>query len=101
MNIFLPPTNNGMMLMVIATSLCNRYDEWKTDANIMNIVDLDNNSICVGLKTIYPSIETKVIQSIALAFTMYFVILIQDNLQKTNNEIIDEITLSDYDYSIE
>ncbi len=82
MNISSNQKNTGMTFMVIATSLCSKYDEWKNDANIMTIVDLNTNSICIGLKEMYPSIDTKVVQSIALAFTMYFVITIQDNLQK-------------------
>ncbi len=84
--------NSGMMLMIIATSLCNKYDEWKNDINIMSIVDLNSNSICVGLKKIYPTIEDKITQSIALAFTMYFIITMQDNYnncdyQKNKKEI--------------
>ncbi len=94
MNLFSTPRNSGMMLIVIATNLCNRYDEWKNDTNIMNIVNLDTNSICIGLKKIYPFIDTKVVQSIALAFTMYFVILIQDDLQEKNID-------TGYDYSVD
>ena len=73
--------NTGMTMMIIATSLCAKYDEWKNDTNIMKIVDVNKNSICIGLKNIYPTMETKVMQSIALSFTMYFIILLQQNKQ--------------------
>lgn len=83
--------NNTMTFMVIVTSLCNKYDEWKNDSNIMSIVDLNTNSICIGLKQMYPSIDDKVVQSIALAFTTYFVILYQDKLQNETENIINNL----------
>lgn len=86
MNIFSDTENSGMTLMIIATSLCNKYEEWKNDSNIMKIVDVNKNSICVGLKNVYPTMDMKVMQSIALAFTMYFVILLQNNLNEETNQ---------------
>lgn len=86
MDLFLASSNSGMTLMVIATSLCNRYNEWCTDSKIMDVVNVQTNTICIGLKQMYPLIEDKVAQSIALAFTMYFVITIQDNLRTLKTE---------------
>ena len=88
MNKLLDSDNSGVAMMVIATSLCNKYDEWSTNLNIMNSVDIKTNTICIGLKELYPTIDDKVVQSIALAYTMYFVILIQDNLHKTKTKIL-------------
>lgn len=85
MNKFLNSNDSGMALMVIATSLCDKYDEWITDPNILNVVDLQKNSICVGLKQLYPTINDKITQSIALAFTMYFVLAVQE----VNSNFID------------
>lgn len=74
MEIYSAQKNNVITFIIIATSLCNRYEEWKLDKNIMDIVDVNNNTICKGLIKLYPNIEHKILQSIALAFTMYFLI---------------------------
>lgn len=71
--------------MIIATNLCSKYDKWKNDLNVINIVNMETNSICIELKKIYGNLEDKTIQSIALAFSMYFCLLLtgdESNLEK-------------------
>lgn len=86
---------DGLTVMVIATTLCNKYDEWKNDENYMKIVDLNKNSICVGLKKLYPMIEDKVTQSIALAFSFHFYFTLSSAYNEDINRKmkIDEITV--------
>ena len=86
-------TNSGMTLMVIATSLCNKYDEWKNNEKLMNLVDINTNSICMGLKDMYPEIDNKVIQSIGLAFSIYIYLLVTagvaEGLHIKHRELLD------------
>lgn len=95
---FFDQDNSFVAMIVIATSLTNRYDEWSSDDNIMGIVDINKNSICVGLKEMYPELDNKIVQSIALAFTIYMMMSIEFNENKTiteinNNNINDTIEL--------
>lgn len=83
-------TNSGMAIMFLATSLCERYDEWKDDLNMTTVADLNTNSICLGLKEMYPMITDRVRQSMALAFSMYFYLLVSGGLQNTNKQIEEE-----------
>lgn len=87
--------NYGMTLMFIAANLCDKYDEWKNDSNLMNIVDLNTNSICIGLKQMYPSISDKIRQCMALAFSMYFFLLISEGFAQADKKVLDEHMLDE------
>jgi hypothetical protein len=87
--------NYGMTLMFIAANLCDKYDEWKNDSNLMNIVDLNTNTICIGLKQMYPLISDKIRQCMALAFSMYFFILISEVFTQADDKMLDEHMLDE------
>jgi len=57
-------------ILIMATTFCNNYDEWKNYDNIMNVLDMNTNSFCKKLKLQYPLSEDKIIQSISLAYSM-------------------------------
>jgi len=69
---------NMMNFTVIATSVRNNYDEWCNNSDIMNVLDVEKNTICKGLLKSYPDINIKVVQSIALAFTIFFYLFIEN-----------------------
>lgn len=91
MNNLLNTQNGYLTLIVIATSLCDRYDEWKHNDEILKIVNLNDNVICNGLKQLYPSMDNKTVQSIALAFSIYFLFLTES---KSNYEMLCNADLS-------
>lgn len=78
--------NCGMTIMYLATSLCEKYDEWKTDENFIKVADANTNKICLGLKELYPHITNRVMQSIALAYSLYFYLLVNSETNKFNDE---------------
>lgn len=78
--------NCGMTIMYLATSLCEKYDEWKTDENFIKVADTNTNKICLGLKELYPHITDRVMQSITLAYSLYFYLLINNETNKFNDE---------------
>jgi len=61
-------TNTDILIM--ATTFCSNYEEWKNHDDIMNVLDMDTNSFCKKLKLQYPLSEDKIIQSISLAYYM-------------------------------
>lgn len=79
--------NSGMTIMYLATSLCEKYDDWKNDENFATVADLNTNSICLGLKNMYPKISDRVRQSMALAFSLYFYLLIHNGLIEADKQI--------------
>ena len=86
-------TTYGMSILVIATTLCNNYDKWKNNNKLINIVDIDTNSICIELKRLYPGIENKVTQCIALSFPLYFYLLFTQAIMNYNIEKCNEQNL--------
>lgn len=74
--------NCGMTIMYLSTSLCEKYDDWKNDENFTNVANLETNSICIKLKKLYPMMTDRVCQSIALAYSLYFYLLV---INESNN----------------
>jgi hypothetical protein len=73
-------SNYGMTIMFLATTLCEKYEEWKDDSNLNKIIKLDENSICIELKKMYPMISDKVRKSMSLAFSLYIYLLLSDSM---------------------
>ena len=73
-------------ILIMATTFCSKYDEWKDNLDIMNVFNINTNSFYNALKLSYPSAEDKVIQSISLAYLMTLFIIC--NTTHTENSII-------------
>ena len=65
-----------LKLMIIATTLSKKYDEWSKYPNTLDVLNVNTNAICICLKEKYPSIEDSVAQSISLAYILYLYALI-------------------------
>lgn len=57
-----------LSLLVVSTTLCAKYDQWKEQANIL---DMHTNETCKFFKTKYPDADDKVIKSITMGFLLY------------------------------
>jgi hypothetical protein len=44
--------NDCISLMLVATSLCSRYDEWTQ--NMLDILDMNTNETCKKMRQQYP-----------------------------------------------
>ncbi len=64
------PETDQTDILIMATTFCSKYDEWKDNLDIMNVLNMNTNSFCKTLKSKYPLVEDKVIQSISLAYSM-------------------------------
>lgn len=68
--------NSTFDMVVISTSLYQNYDKWIDVENIKNILNTNTNSLCLRIKSAYPDLPEKNIQTIALSYliyTMYYV----------------------------
>jgi hypothetical protein len=65
-------------ILIMATSFCGKYDEWKDNPDIINVLNMNSNSFCKTLKIKYPDAEDKVIQSISLAYLMTLFMICND-----------------------
>ncbi len=58
-------------LLMISTTLRGSYDEWICKPNFADVLNTNTNSTCLELKRLYPAIDNKASQSIALAVILY------------------------------
>lgn len=77
--------NDRLTIVVMATTLQSKYDEWSKDEKIMDVLDVEKNSLCIQLKNLYPHSEKNVIQSIALSFFLYLYTLVLGSDFKNDN----------------
>ena len=58
-------------LLMISATLRGSYDEWICKPNFTDVLNVNTNATCLELKRLYPSIDKKTSQSIALAVLVY------------------------------
>lgn len=72
MNLNFGENNDGFMrMLMISTTLRGTYDEWICKPQFADVLNVNTNSACIELKRLYPAIDDKVAQSIALAILVY------------------------------
>jgi len=69
-------------LLVITSTFVNSYNEWCIDSELMKILNITKNSLCVRYKYLYPFASDIIIQSIVLAIycKVYISICMNDKL---------------------
>jgi len=68
--------NDQLTLMIMATTLSKKYDEWSQNSDVMDVLNVNTNNICIYLKDKYPYIEDSIAQSVSLAFLLYLYLLV-------------------------
>jgi hypothetical protein len=96
MNLHFNENNEEFMrLLMISTTLRGSYDEWIRKPNFVDVLNVNTNATCIELKRLYPDIDEKASQSIALAVLVYtyfiFFIVFDSNQSTTNSNILDDI----------
>ena len=85
--------SNNLNFTVLSTTLCGKYDEWKTNQKVMDVLNMNTNSLCIYIKIEYPKTEDKVIQSMALSFLINLYLLVCgipfncDNVDNVDNNM--------------
>lgn len=64
--------DSQISMLVTATTLCSKYDDWSINEKIMNVLNVNTNNLCIELKQKYPNADDKVVQSIVLALLLHF-----------------------------
>jgi hypothetical protein len=82
--------NDCISLMLVATSLCSRYDEWTQ--NMLDILDMNTNETCKKMKQQYPEATDKVIQSVVFSILLY---IYKTITQTSNQTSADNMTMFD------
>lgn len=80
-------------LIILTNVLTNSYDTWSKNKDIIDILNIDTNTICRYFKQLNPDIDNKIIQSITFGLLIYFLnnfsLLIHNQYkQYERNEII-------------
>jgi hypothetical protein len=80
-----------LRLLIMSTTLMGTYNEWINNPHVSEVLDVNTNATCLELKKVFPSIDNKVSQSIALGILMYFYFIFCATL--TSN---DAVVTNDY-----
>ena len=61
--------NDCISLMIVATSLCSRYNEWTP--SMLDVLDMDKNETCKKIRQQYPDADDKAVQSVVFSILLY------------------------------
>lgn len=62
--------NSPLHIMMISTTLRGSYDNWINDA-LRETLNVETNQICINLKNMYPGIDDRSVQCMALSATIF------------------------------
>jgi hypothetical protein len=61
--------NDCLSLMMVATNLCLRYDEWTP--SMIDVLDINKNETCKKIKEMYPEANDRSVQSVVFSILLY------------------------------
>ena len=75
--------NDCISLMIVATSLCSRYNEWTP--SMLDVLDMNKNETCKKIRQQYPDADDKAVQSVVFSILLYIYRLV--TIQTNNVDI--------------
>lgn len=75
-----------LRLLMMSTTLRGTYDDWINNPQFSEVLNVETNSTCIEMKRLFPTIDDKVAQSIALATLMYMYLFFCSTMSATNSE---------------
>jgi hypothetical protein len=68
--------------------IVTHWDDIKNDANVMNVLDINNNNMCKYYKSMNPELNDTDIQARTLTF-LFSMIFVLSTIQTLDNNILD------------
>lgn len=74
------PNNNLATILFYSTQIAANYNLWKDNENIQNVVNVNENALCMVVKQGNPTLDDVSIKSIVLAFYIVLYCEVKDCL---------------------
>lgn len=89
--------DNYINMLVISTSLCEKFDVWSKDEQIMNVLNMEKNNLCISLREKFHDISDKVIQSIVFSMMITLYMTMYNTTDDNNIDDINDVVDVDVD----